>query len=160
MLIIGTGGTFDKDYQLTDGSLVFAQSCITELLREARITAEHRFVSLMKKDSLDLTLTDRLQLLEVCRAAYEKQIVIVHGTDTMAETANFLQQDRLNKTIVLTGAMRPHAFGHSDAGFNLGYAIACSQHLTSGIYIAMQGECFTAGQVMKDKQRALFVRAD
>jgi L-asparaginase len=160
MLIIGTGGTFDKDYQLTDGSLVFAQSCITELLREARITAEHRFVSLMKKDSLDLTLTDRLQLLEVCRAAYEKQIVIVHGTDTMAETANFLQQDRLNKTIVLTGAIRPHAFGHSDAGFNLGYAIACSQHLTSGIYIAMQGECFTAGQVMKDKQRALFVRAD
>ena len=160
MLIVGTGGTFDKDYELTDGSLVFAQSCIPNLLREARITTQHRFVSLLKKDSLELTVADRLQLLEACRSAYETEIVIVHGTDTMTETAAFLQQGAVNKTIVLTGAMRPHAFGHSDASFNLGYAIACAQHLAHGVYIAIQGECFPVGQVMKDKQRALFIRVD
>lgn len=160
MLIIGTGGTFDKDYELTDGSLVFRQSCIPHLLQEARITSLHRFVSLLKKDSLELTLTDRLRLLEACRSASEENIVIVHGTDTMSETAEFLQHAISDKTIVLTGAMRPHAFGHSDASFNLGYAIACAQHLTHGVYVAMQGECFSAGQVTKDKQRALFVRAD
>ena len=160
MLIIGTGGTFDKDYQLTDGSLVFGASCIPTLIQEARVTSTHRFISLLKKDSLELTLTDRMQLLEACRTATESRIVIVHGTDTMTETAAFLQQAIADKTIILTGAMRPHAFGHSDASFNLGYAIACAQHLASGIYIAMQGECFTAGQVLKDKARALFVRSD
>lgn len=158
MLIIGTGGTFDKEYELIDGSLVFAQSCIPTLLNEARITAEHRFISLLKKDSLEITLSDRLHLLEACRTARESQIVIVHGTDTMTETAVFLQQAMTDKTIVLTGAMRPHAFGHSDASFNLGYAIACAQQLSTGVYLAMQGECFPAGQVMKDKERALFVR--
>ncbi len=160
MLIIGTGGTFDKDYELSDGSLIFAQSCIPKLLQEARMTLPHRFVSLLKKDSLELTLADRMQLLEACRAAVETEIVIVHGTDTMTETAHFLQQAELNKTIVLTGAMRPYAFGHSDATFNLAYAIACAQHLSPGVFIAMQAECFPAGQVVKDKQRALFVRAD
>lgn len=160
MLIIGTGGTFDKDYELTDGSLVFAHSCIPNLLREARITTQHRFVSLLKKDSLELTVADRLQLLEACHSAHETKIVIVHGTDTMTETAKFIQQNDLNKTIVLTGAMRPHAFGHSDASFNLGYAIACAQQLSAGVYLAMQGECFPAGHVMKDKERALFIRVN
>ena len=158
MLIIATGGTFDKDYQLIDGSLGYSQSCIPSLLNEARITTPHTFMALMSKDSLDLTLSDRVTLLESCRAATDSQIVIVHGTDTMTETAAFLQQALGDKTIVLTGAMRPHAFGHSDASFNLGYAIACAQHLPKGIYIAMQGECFLACEVTKDKKRALFVR--
>jgi len=160
MLIIGTGGTFDKDYELQDGSLVFGQSAIPKILHQARITSPHLFISLLKKDSLELTLTDRMLILETCRTTHAQQIVIVHGTDTMAETALFLQQAKVNKTIVLTGAMRPHAFSHSDACFNLGYAIACAQQLTEGVYLAMQGECFSAGQVMKDRERALFMRID
>lgn len=158
MLVIGTGGTFDKDYAIQDGSLTFTQSHIPSLLADARITCNHRFISLFQKDSLDINIEDRMSILETCRSVTESDIVIVHGTDTITETAVFLHNAQLDKTIVLTGAMRPVAFGHSDAAFNLGYAIALSQSLPNGVYIAIQGELFPAGHVIKDKQKALFVR--
>jgi L-asparaginase len=158
MLIIATGGTFDKDYNLVNGNLHFTHSCVPTLISQARMTAPHQFLSLMQKDSLELTLADRMQILTACRESNSDRIVIVHGTDTMTETARFLQEVISDKTLVLTGAMRPHAFGQSDASFNLGYAIALAQTLAPGVYIAMQGEYFTPNNVLKDKQQAVFVR--
>jgi L-asparaginase len=103
-----------------------------------------------------MIITDRMLILEACRNTTSEHIIIIHGTDTMTETADFLRRAALNKTIVLTGAMRPFAFGNSDAAFNLGYALAMAQTAAQGVYIAMQGECFSAGTVIKDKTQLLF----
>jgi L-asparaginase len=156
MLILATGGTFDKDYAI-DGNLVFNHSVLPKVIQEARLTCEHQLQVLMQKDSLEMSVSDRMAILEACRTTNASQIVIIHGTDTMTETAEFLQRAALDKTIVLTGAMRPFAFGNSDASFNVGFALAVAQTANIGVYIAMQGECFTAGKVTKDKQRMQFV---
>lgn len=156
MLILATGGTFDKEYALTSGELIFSETCLPKLIYEARLTTPHRLHVLMQKDSLDMTIRDRMVILESCRAADEEHIVIIHGTDTMTETATFLQSAAIDKTIVLTGAMRPYAFGHSDASFNLGYAIAAAQLRSHGVYIAMQGELFDADKVQKNRQIGQF----
>jgi L-asparaginase len=156
MLILATGGTFDKDYAL-DGNLGFHGSVLPKLIGQARLTCAHELNILMQKDSLDMTITDRRAILEACRTTASTQIIIIHGTDTMSETATFLQQANLEKTIILTGAMRPFSFGHSDAAFNFGFALALAQTAAIGVYIAMQGECFAAGKVAKNKDRAQFI---
>lgn len=157
MLILATGGTFDKDYAV-NGTLDFFGSMLPKMIQQSRITCPHTLNVLMQKDSLDMTISDRMLILEACRNTQEQQIVIIHGTDTLCETAKFLQHANIPKTIVLTGAMRPFAFGASDASFNLGFALAIVQTTPAGVYIAMQGECFAAGTVEKDKERAQFIR--
>lgn len=159
MLILATGGTFDKDYAL-DGSLVFQGSALPKLIQQARLTCPHELQIIMQKDSLEMSITDRMMILEACRNTNSKQIVIIHGTDTMIETADFLRNAHLDKTIILTGAMRPFAFGDSDSAFNFGYAIAMTSIQKQGVYVAMQGECFSAGKVKKDKQLMQFIHLE
>lgn len=156
MLILATGGTWDKDYDPVLGALTFSGSRLPAMIAQARLTCAHRLEILMQKDSLDMTTADRMQILEACRMASETQIVIIHGTDTMTDTAVFLHQADLDKTLVLTGAMRPQALGQSDALFNLGHAIAAAQCLPSGCYLSMQGELFSATGAFKDRSRGLF----
>jgi L-asparaginase len=86
--------------------------------------------------------------------------VITHGTDTMVETAAFLANKAIpNKTIVLTGAMIPYAFGNSSDGFfNLGSAMAFAQALPSGVYIVMNGRAFAWNEVRKNKETGYFVK--
>lgn len=160
MLIIGTGGTFDKDYHPQQGQLYVAPSCVPTLLQQAHIDISYQFVSLLQKDSLDMTESDRGLIADYCQRADEIHILIVHGTDTLCETASYLAQQEVlkHKTIVLTGAMRPRAFGNSDAEFNLGYAVAITQCQSAGVYIAIQGMCYRAGEVYKDRQQARFIR--
>jgi L-asparaginase len=107
-------------------------------------------------DSLEMTEKDRQTLLEQCRRAPEERILITHGTDTMVETARVLENGHLDKTIVLTGAMVPYAFGSSDGLFNLGSALSFVQVLPAGVYIAMNGKFFPAGQVRKNKTLGIF----
>ena len=102
----------------------------------------------MMIDSLDMTAGDRARIVEECQAAEERQIVITHGTDTMVETAKALAAafpSGGTKTIVLTGAMIPYAFGSSDGLFNLGSAISFVQVLPAGVYVAMNGRYFHVG---------------
>jgi len=100
---------------------------------------------------------DQRQLIALyCKNTKEKNIVITHGTDTMAETAKYLSKHVSNKIIVLTGAMVPYKFGSSDGLFNLGSALAFVQTLSPGIYIAMNGKCFPADDVRKNKQKGIF----
>jgi L-asparaginase len=155
MLILATGGTFDKEY-LIDGTLGFQGSSLPKLIQQARLTCPHQLQIVMQKDSLEMTITDRMIILEACRCSAYQKIVIIHGTDTMTDTAEFLQHAQLDKTIVLTGAMRPFAFGQSDASFNFGFALALAQTKPIGVYVAMQGECFSAGKVLKNKSLLQF----
>lgn len=154
--IIATGGTFDKIYQPTTGELVFDKTHIDAMLLRARVTDEIKVQTVLLKDSLEMTEEDRQCILKACQAATENQIVIVHGTDTMHQTALVLAKANLNKTIVLVGAMVPYSISNSDAFFNLGYAMASAQHLNPNVYIAMNGKIFTWDNVQKNRQKGVF----
>ncbi|MEW6368357.1 MAG: asparaginase domain-containing protein [Acidobacteriota bacterium] len=151
-----TGGTFDKEYDEIHGRLYFADTHIQEMLRLGRCRYEVQVRTLMMVDSMEMTDADRLVVMENCRQAAEDRIVITHGTDTMADTARILGEARLPKTIVLTGAMVPYAFGSSDGLFNLGSALAFAQTLPPGAYIAMNGCCFCWDNVKKNKTLGVF----
>ena len=154
--ILITGGTFDKEYNLIDGQLHFTETHVPEILNLGRCTVDYTIRTLMLVDSLEMTETDRETLKQNCLASEEGDILITHGTDTLTETAKYLAETNINKTIVLTGAMVPYAFGASDALFNLGSALAFAQTLPAGVYIAMNGKCHSWDKVRKNKKTGLF----
>jgi len=149
--IFVTGGTFDKEYNELTGQPFFKDSHLPEMLQLGRSRVPVDIRTLMMIDSLEMTAMDRELIARHCLDADEQQIVITHGTDTMAETAAVLARMVPGKTIVITGAMVPYKFGSSDGLFNLGSAIAFVQTLPEGVYVAMNGRCFRAGHVRKNK---------
>lgn len=152
LLILSTGGTFDKVHDSLTEALVFSDQEFTqipEVLRLGKCFFPSQR-SVMQKDSLDMTNEDRKIILEAVMAADESQIVITHGTGTMQQTAEYLDGKVGEKTVILTGAMRPHSLGKSDAGFNLGGAIVAAQTLGAGIYAVMNGRVFAAKDIQKD----------
>jgi L-asparaginase len=126
------------------------------MLKLGRARLDVAIETLMMIDSLEMTDADRQRVVEACRGAPERRIVVTHGTDTMAETAAALQRAALGKTVVLTGAMIPYAFGSSDGLFNLGSALSFAQVLEPGVYVAMNGRVFAADRVRKDRGRGVF----
>ena len=107
-------------------------------------------------NSLDMTGADRELIVRNCQQCDESCIVITHGTDTMVETARALAAGVQGKTIVLTGAMIPYAFGSSDGLFNLGSALSLVQVLPPGVYIAMNGRHFEWDKVRKNRETGVF----
>lgn len=154
--ILVTGGTFDKEYNELDGSLYFKDTHINELLALGRSKLKVQISKLMLVDSLEMTDTCRELILENCKQSQEDRIIITHGTDTMTETAQLLGRNIRNKTIILTGAMIPIAFGSSDGLFNLGCALAFVQCLKPGVYIAMGGRHFHWNNVRKNRALGQF----
>lgn len=154
--IFVTGGTFDKEYNELNGQLFFKDSHIQEILKLGRCKADVNVRTLMLVDSLEMTDADRKIIVENCRLADEKRIVITHGTDTMTTTAKVLAENIHDKTIVITGAMIPYKFGSSDGLFNLGSALAFAQTLPAGVYIAMNGRYFTWNNCKKNRQTGFF----
>jgi L-asparaginase len=151
-----TGGTFDKEYNELNGSLFFKDTHLPEMLKLGRCKVPVEVRTLMLVDSLEMTDADRQIIVEQCQRCKEERIVVTHGTDTMEETAQVLGKTRMNKTIVLTGAMVPYKFGSSDGLFNLGSALAFAQILPPGVYIAMNGRYFTWDNVKKDRKAGEF----
>ena len=117
------------------------------------------FEPLLALDSLDMEDTHRQQIREACERSVEERIVIVHGTDTMRETAEVLGRAALAKTIVLTGAMVPYLIDASDALFNLGFACATAKLCGHGVYIAMNGRIFAWDDVQKNRAAGIFENA-
>jgi L-asparaginase len=154
--LIATGGTFDKHYDELSGKLGFAESHLPQVIARTRMTIPVALETLPLLDSLDMLDEDRERVLASCRAASEKAIVIVHGTDTMRETALVLGAASLGKTIVLTGAMIPYEIANSDALFNLGFACGVAQALPAGVYVAMNGKVFGWDNVTKNRQAGVF----
>ncbi len=151
-----TGGTFDKDYDELTGKLYFRDTHIHEMLKLGRCRLQTRVRTVMMVDSLEMTESDRKIIEEICCKSEEEQIVITHGTDTMEETARVLGAVGLPKTIVLTGAMIPYAFGSSDGLFNLGSALSFVQVLPHGVYVAMNGTYFPWNDVRKNRGLGVF----
>jgi L-asparaginase len=154
--VLVTGGTFDKEYDELGGRLFFKDTHLPEMLRLARCRIPVQVETLMMIDSLDMTGADRDRVVERCRSSVEDRLVVTHGTDTMAETARALQAAGLGKTVVLTGAMVPYAFGSSDGLFNLGSALSFAQVLPAGVYVAMNGRVFAGDQVRKNRESGVF----
>jgi len=151
-----TGGTFDKEYDEIGGRLFFEDTHLPQMLELGRCRVEVRVRTLMMVDSLEMTETDRDLIAHNCTDAPERHIVITHGTDTMVETARTLAGKVEGKTVVLTGAMVPFAFGSSDGLFNLGGAITAVQVLPQGVYITMNGRVFPWDRVRKNRSTGVF----
>jgi L-asparaginase len=151
-----TGGTFDKEYNELNGQLFFKDTHLHDLLELGRNKVAVEIRTLMMIDSMEMTDEDRNLIVYQCIHCDEDRIIITHGTDTMVETATMLAQKIKDKTIVLTGAMIPIKFGSSDGLFNLGSALAFAQTLPAGVYVAMNGRCFTYDNVRKNKLTGIF----
>ena len=157
--IIVTGGTFDKQYDAIKGELTFKDTHLPAILAQARVTLPVEIEINQLIDSLHMTDAHRQGILAACRAAPEPRIVVLHGTDTMAQTAAVVGRAALGKTIVFTGAMIPYAVQGSDAPFNLGFALAMAQALEPNAYVAMNGRVFAWDNVSKDKEGGVFQTA-
>lgn len=156
--IFVTGGTFDKTYDEIRGRLSFGDTHLPEMLRLGRSRVDVSIRTLMMIDSLEMTEADRELVVRSCRECSEARIVVTHGTDTMVETAAAIARGVTGKTIVLTGAMIPYAFGSSDGLFNLGSALSFAQVLPPGVYLAMNGQHFPWDQVRKNRETGYFER--
>lgn len=153
--ILTTGGTFDKIYHDALSEFIIGDPMAAQLLQEAGVNLSYSLESLLKKDSLELTDANRELLREQVHNSPHQHILIIHGTDTMILSAQHLGAIT-HKTVVFTGAMQPARMRHTDAPFNLGFAIGALQCLDSGIYIAMNGQVFNADNVQKNRHMSRF----
>ena len=156
--ILVTGGTFDKQYDEVQGALAFRETNVEHVLARGRCKLDVVVEVLMLVDSLDITPEQRAGIVAACQGCAEDRVVVTHGTDTMVETARALAAGALGtgKTIVITGAMVPYAFGSSDGLFNLGSALSFVQALSPGVYVAMNGHCFAWDNVRKNRESGGF----
>ena len=150
-----TGGTIDKIYFDANSKFEVGDSQINQILSEGNVNIEFEIVPLMRKDSLELTGDDRQQIFDAISEDPGEHFIVTHGTDTMTTTAAKLMKIE-GKTIVLTGALTPARFRTTDAVFNLGMAVATVQSKPPGVYIAMSGQVFDAGDVRKNVEEQRF----
>ncbi len=156
--IFTTGGTIDKIYFDALSEYHIGPTPLPDILAENNVYVPHRVTQLMRKDSLELTDDDRQMIHDAVAASDADKILVTHGTDTMVQTGKILA-DITDKTIVLTGAMQPATLRNSDAEFNVGFALAATQTLPHGVYIAMNGEVFDPATARKDRDAHRFIRA-
>lgn len=142
IIFIQTGGTIDKDYEMTEKNhgynFEISKPAVRAIMERVKPKFNFKIISVTKKDSLDLTAADRRKIYQECKNTKSNKIIITHGTDTFLKTAKALNQIK-NKVIILTGAMKPERFQDSDAMFNVGTAIGAIKFLPNGVYIAMNG---------------------
>ncbi len=152
---ITTGGTIDKIYFDAMSQFEVGESPITNILTEGLVSFDYDVVPMFQKDSLEITAADRAALKAFIEKDDADTYVITHGTDTMGDTATMLSSIP-GKTIVLTGSLSPARFKTTDAVFNIGMAVAAVQSLQPGVYIAMNGQVFAEGEVVKNRAENRF----
>jgi L-asparaginase len=162
LIVLTTGGTIEKTYDEHDGSLQNRETILErEVCKRLRLPYTHLQVfSIMSKDSLDMTQEDRAAIAQQVQGYLSQghPIVIIHGTDTMAVTAEYLLAviPAPAVPVILTGAMRPLGMQDSDAFQNVAEAFMAAQLAAPGIYISFHNQLFPAGQVQKNLQRLTF----
>lgn len=154
--VLITGGTLDKIHDTATESLVLdGETRVPDIYTQGRAKVS-RFETLMQIDSLDMTDAHRAKILKAVNTAPENRLVITHGTGTMELTAKALDGNIGQKTVVLTGAMRPWTLGRSDGNFNLGGALIAARLLPAGVYGVMNGRVFSAQDLRKDVANGRF----
>lgn len=154
---ITTGGTIDKVYFDSISQFEVGDSQLKHILSDGLVDFGYDIVSLLHKDSLELTDDDRVTIRRHIEADDAKLLVVTHGTDTMVQTAAALDGIP-GKSIVLTGSLTPARFKSTDAIFNIGMAVAAVQIVQPGVYIVMNGQVFTAANVRKNREANRFER--
>lgn len=157
ILIINTGGTFNKVYNPITGNLdIDPTGNAIKSIAKAWLT-ELKQINMIGKDSLEMTDTDRDRILEVVQDSKEEKIIIVHGTDTIDKTAQHLARENLKKQIVLTGAMVPYAINPIESTSNLcsSYGFLCALK-EKGVFISMNGVIKDYKRVIKNKEKGYF----
>ncbi|SHF22418.1 L-asparaginase [Litoreibacter ascidiaceicola] len=156
--IIVTGGTIDKVHDPATEALAFSEDNTTHVPEILSLARCHfpTVQLLMLKDSLDFDDDDRATIVEAILAAPEPAIVVTHGTGTMGQSARWISKRVSGKTIVLTGAMRPHSLSFSDGPFNMGGAIIAAQVMQNGVYGVMNGRVFEAAALTKNTEQGRF----
>ncbi len=154
---VTTGGTIDKIYFDAMSRFEVGDSQVKHILTEGLVNFDYDIVSMFRKDSLELTDDDRQKLRQYIENDDADRYVVSHGTDTMVDTAAVLA-DIPEKTIVLTGALSPARFKTTDAVFNIGMAVAAVQTVGPGVYLAISGQIFEAGNVRKNREKNRFER--
>ena len=149
------GGTIDKIYFDAKSKYEVGESILGEILRDGNITFTYECKVIMQKDSLDLDDRDRQIIYQTIDEEVNPYVILTHGTDTMVETAKFLQ-GIAEKVIVLTGSISPARFRSSDALFNIACSIGAVQTLKPGVYICMNGRIFTPDNVIKNVEKSIF----
>ena len=153
--IYTTGGTIDKVYFDAKSDYEVGEPQIAEILRSAGVTVEYSVEMLLRKDSLELTDSDRALIASMVQSSPCARVLVTHGTDTMVQTARALH-GIVGKTIVLVGSLTPARFKSTDAEFNIGFAFAAVQTLPEGVYIAMNGQLFDPQNVRKNRDANQF----
>ncbi len=157
LVFLSCGGTIEKIYLPEAGRLGFDRSRVADWAERCRITIPWRAETVMLIDSLEMVDHDRQQLAQRIAQTPESKIIVLHGTDTMAESARTTMLHRKeHQTVVFTGAMIPASLGQSDALFNFGFACAAVQSLRAGTYIAMNGKIFPADRAQKNTAAGRF----
>ena len=158
LLIITTGGTIDKIYFDDKSDYQIGEPQISQILHAMNVAFDFEVNPLMRKDSLHLDDADRHAIHDAIVASDCKHVLVTHGTDTMVQTAEVLE-DLKDRTIVLTGALNPARFRDSDAVFNIGCAVGAVQSLPPGVYIAMNGKVWKPREVRKNRDANRFESA-
>ncbi len=158
LLVLTTGGTIDKVYFDALSQFEVGDPVAHEILSAMNVAFEFEVQEICRKDSLEITDQDRQTLRDAIEASDAHHILITHGTDTMVDTAQFIGE-QTQKSIILTGAMQPAAFKDTDAVFNMGSAIGALAIAAPGVYIAMSGRVYPAGEVFKNYDSKRFEAA-
>jgi len=158
ILIISTGGTFNKIYDAVKGDLVIDETSQAVTQIASKWQCRFELVNIIGKDSLAMTNQDRLELLSVATQTEYEKVVIIHGTDTMHVTAEYLADAEMEKKIILTGAMVPYSIDPVEATANLSSALGYMKLLQkNGIFIAMNGLFDSYEKIIKEKSKGKFV---
>ena len=158
ILIINTGGTFNKRYDPIKGKLYVEESGLALEELTSKWLCNFEMIHIIGKDSIDLSSHDRLELLAIISQSSFSDIIIVHGTDTMALTAEYLADADLEKRIILTGAMVPYALDPVEATANFSSAYGTMQVLEKdGVFISMNGIFEEYTKVKKERSKGRFI---
>lgn len=157
MLILNSGGTFNKRYNMLTGELeVPVDNYAVERILKSFVE-KPPLAGVVYKDSLEMDMNDRKMIADIIFHSSEREFVIVHGTDTMEITAEFLAEIFEDRVIVLTGAMKPFEIDNVEASLNLGLAIGFAQGCEkNGVYICMNGYIKPWDQIHKNKNLGRF----
>ena len=163
--IITTGGTLEKVYDESTGTLVNKHSNVAHMLSGLRLEdTRHCIHELMNKDSLDMREDDSDAIIRCVKDVLQDTdvdgVLVLHGTDTLCVTGERLQSDlgTPRVPVILTGAMRPFEMRESDALQNLTESIFATSLLEPGVYVVSHGRALRFPGIVKDRARGTFVR--
>jgi L-asparaginase len=161
MLVLNTGGTFNKRYNPISGVLEVPYDNAAVEAITACFTEPLDLAGVIYKDSLEMSAEDRRMIADIILASSDERFIVVHGTDTMHLSAAFMAELTTHQVVVFTGAMIPFSIDPIEATANLAMAIGFAKTATSpGVYICMQGLVERHDAIVKNRTTGQFERVN